>query len=396
MPADVLSALAVTAPGLAAYTSQELQARGIAASCTGVEGVSFHTSWAGVYAANLWLRTASRVIVRIAAFHAESFHELERRAQRIPWDRYVTPTLPVRFRVTCRKSRLYHSDAIAERLAASIQRIGGVVAVQSAAANDTEPVRGGASGGASEQLVVVRMYRDQCTISLDSSGELLHRRGYRQQTAKAPLRETLAAGLLTAAGWTGQGPLVDPMCGAGTLPIEGAWLARDRAPGLGRTFAFMSWPEFDRAIWDELVADARAAERPTAAVVIQASDRDAGAIAATRGNAERAGVAGDIEISQRPLADIEPPTGPGWLVANPPYGVRVGAEEQLHDLYAQLAAVARAKCAGWTMAVLAADPGLVRRVGLSFTTALRTVNGGIPVAVLTATVPRPRGGRRGG
>ena len=161
--------------------------------------------------------------------------------------------------------------------------------------------------GQTEQLVVVRLYHDRCTISLDSSGALLHRRGYRLQTAKAPLRETLAAATLIAKRPAGMGrcPLLDPMCGAGTLAIEGAWLARDRAPGLDRAFTFMHWPGFDRRAWDDLVAAARSVER-AASVAIQASDRDAGAGAATRANSFRAGVAGDIELSQRPLSGIEP------------------------------------------------------------------------------------------
>jgi putative N6-adenine-specific DNA methylase len=384
--AEGLSALAVSAPGLARLTAHELLMRGIAPTRVSVEGVSFHGSLADVCAANLWLRTASRVLVRLAAFHADSFHELERRARRVPWDRFLTTAVPVRLRVTCRKSRLYHSDAVAQRLAAAVQKAGGTLQAADADSTGPEDDPDETSSAVSEQIVVVRVYRDRCTISLDSSGALLHRRGYRQQTAKAPLRETLAAATLLAAGWHGQSPLLDPMCGAGTLAIEGAWLARGRAPGLERAFAFMHWPEFDPQTWDDLVAAARAVERPTSPVAIQASDRDAGAVAATRGNAARAGVIGDIELSQRPLSAIEPVHTPGWLVTNPPYGVRISTRATLRDLYGEIGEVARIKCAGWTIAVLAADPALTRRLGFHFTTRLRTVNGGIPVQVLTARV----------
>lgn len=384
-PADMLSALAVTAPGLAPLTADELRARGIMPTRVSVEGVSFRGSLADVCAANLWLRTASRVLVRLAVFHADSFHELERRAQRVSWNRYVTAGVPVRFRVTCRKSRLYHSDAVAQRLATAVQAAGGTLrAVDSeltAAASDSDE----AAGVANEQLVVARLYHDRCTISLDSSGVLLHRRGYRQQTAKAPLRETLAAATLLAVGWHGQSPLLDPLCGAGTLAIEGAWLARAHAPGLDRAFAFMHWPEFDRRAWDGLVAAARSTERP-ASVVIQASDRDAGAVAATHANAERAGVERDIEVSQRSLAEIEPVRTPGWLITNPPYGVRVGTRATVRDLYAQIGDVARAKCAGWNIAVVAPDPGLASKLGFRVTSRLRTVNGGIPVEVFAASI----------
>jgi putative N6-adenine-specific DNA methylase len=386
MSTDVVAALAVTAPGLAHYASQELRAQGIAPHHVGVEGASFETSLAGVYTANLWLRTASRVVIRLSTFVAESFHELERRARGVAWSRYVTAATPVRLRVTCRKSRLYHSDAVAERIAGAITRAGGVVVGGRTGADSAQGVDDDLSGAAPEQLVVVRLFRDRCTISLDSSGAMLHKRGYRLETAKAPVRETLAAAVLMAAGWSADRPLVDPFCGAGTFAIEAAWLARNRAPGLGRPFAFMHWPGFDHSVWEGLVASARSAERSGQSLVIQASDRDAGAVAATRHNADRAGVIGDVEIEQRSLSDIHPRQGPGWVVTNPPYGVRVAGNDRLQALYSQMGDVLRAKCGGWTVALLSADRTLTRLTGLPFVTRLRTVNGGIPVDVLAATV----------
>ena len=201
------------------------------------------------------------------------------------------------------------------------------------------------------------------------------------------MRETLAAAVLMASGWSGHHPLLDPFCGAGTIVIEAALLARGRAPGLGRTFAFMRWPQFDRVVWDRLVDSARSGEIPAPSIPIQASDRDAGAVAATKGNAERAGVAGDIELSQRAIAEVEPADGPGWLVTNPPYGVRVSANDPLRDLYVQIGEVARARCAGWTVGMLSADRALARLTRLPFVVKLRTSNGGIPVELLAAGVP---------
>jgi putative N6-adenine-specific DNA methylase len=386
---EVVSALAVTAPGLAPLAARELRALGMTPTDVDVEGVSFRAPLTALYQANLWLRTASRVVVRVSAFHADSFHELERRAERVAWDRYITPGVAVRLRVTCRKSRLYHSDAVAERIAGAITRAGGVLATTDEPEVVDPPTDHTAelvSRQEPVQLVVVRMYRDECTISLDSSGALLHRRGYRQETAKAPLRETLAAAVLMASGWNAQGPLLDPMCGAGTLAIEGAWLARRRAPGLGRDFSFMQWPEFDASAWDVLVEEARGNELQSAPVSIQASDRDAGATAATLRNAARAGVAGDVDVTTRTLSDIDPRRGPGWLVTNPPYGVRLGESRPLRDLYARLGQVARSKCPGWTVTLLAADRALLRQTGLSFVGVLRTVNGGIAVEAVTARI----------
>jgi putative N6-adenine-specific DNA methylase len=377
---DSLPSLAITAPGLAPLAARELLELGITPTRVSTEGVSFRASLGGIYTANLWLRTATRVVVRGAVFPAETFYELERRAARVPWLWFLTPSVPVRLRVTCRKSRLYHSEAVAERVAAAVVRAGGVMA-------GTRAKVTGAEGAAEEhdereQLVVVRIFRDQCQVSFDTSGALLHRRGYRQETAKAPIRETLAAALLTVSGWNARGPLLDPLCGSGTIAIEGAWIARRRAPGLDRRFAFMDWPDFEADTWDSVVAEARARERGSP-VPIQASDRDAGATAATVHNARRAGVAADIEVTTRSLSAIEPPAGPGWLVTNPPYGVRTGDSRRLRDLYSQIGNVARAKCPGWMVALLCADRELAGHTGLPLIRQLDTSNGGIPVTVFT-------------
>jgi putative N6-adenine-specific DNA methylase len=387
LPIDLFSCLAITAPGLARLAADEFQALefrapGVRPDRVSREGVSFRASLDGVYAANLWLRTATRVVVRLATFPAETFYELERRAGRVAWKEFITPSVPVRIRVTCRKSRLYHSDAVAQRIAAAVAKAGGVLPTSTRSDREAD------DDDMQDQLIIVRLYRDECQISIDSSGALLHRRGYRQETAKAPIRETLAAALLIVSGWDLESPLLDPMCGSGTVAIEGAWMARRRAPGRERQFAFMNWPRFDAGVWDAMVARAREGELSRAPGPIQASDRDAGATAAAVGNAARAGVENDIEITTRALSAVEPPGGmPGWLVTNPPYGVRVGERAPLRNLYAQLGKVARAKCAGWTVAFLSADGNLARHTGLPLEAQLDTSNGGIPVRVLTGPVP---------
>jgi putative N6-adenine-specific DNA methylase len=381
---DRLPCLAVTAPGLAPLAEQELRAIGITPDAVAPEGVSFRASAAQLYAANLWLRTATRVVVRVASFQAETFAELERRARRVAWSRYITPGAGVRIRVTCRKSRLYHSDAVAQRIAGAIERAGGVPMPEPE--RESEAARPAGAGGSVGQLIMVRLFRDACTVSMDSSGELLHRRGYRQETAKAPIRETLAAAVLMASGWERRGPLLDPMCGSGTIVIEGALLARRRAPGLGRPFAFMQWPEFDAAAWRTLVTQARSQELAAAPEPISGSDRDPGATAAAIGNATRAGVVEDIGFMTCPISAIEPPPGPGWLVTNPPYGVRVGERDRLRNLYAQLGQVARAKCHGWTVAVVSGNRMLTRHIRLPFITVLTTTNGGLPVELVRAVV----------
>ena len=367
-----LECFAVAAPGLEPLVAAELGAlrevRSVTVGETEPGGVSFRADRAGLYGANLHLRIASRVLVRIGAFHASAFHELERHAARLPWREFVASGRPVAFRVTSRKSRLYHQDAIAQRLLV-------------AAAGVTVP-----EGDAGQEFVV-RLFRDECTVSADASGELLHRRGYRLAAAKAPLRETLAAAMLAGSGWDGSAPLVDPMCGSGTIPIEAALLARRIPPGIARRFAFMDWPGFDESAWEQLVRQARERVLPRAPVPILGSDRDAGAVAASTANAERAGVAGDIEWRRAAISAIVPPPGPGWIVTNPPYGVRVGERRPLRDLYAQLGNVARRCCPGWEVAFLAAHPDLERQTGLDPAVRFTTENGGIRVRLVQGRVP---------
>jgi putative N6-adenine-specific DNA methylase len=376
---------AVAAPGLEPLVERELRAIGIANPRAESGGVAFAGRAEHLYRANLWLRTASRVVVRMGEFHATTFRDLEREARQLPWERFAAKGAPVRFRVTCRKSKLYHSDAVAERLAGALaHRVGGAPAVE---------VVGGEEGGESEsagsgQLFVARFLHDRCTVSADASGALLHMRGYRQAVGKAPLRETLAAALLLGAGWDGTTALVDPLCGSGTVAIEGALIARRMAPGARRRFAFMDWPGFDAPVWSEILERAEAGVLPAAPSPILASDRDAGATEAARANAERAGVAGDVAIATQALSHAEPPAGAqtGLVAANPPYGVRVGEQDRLRNLYAQLGKLLDARFGGWRVALLSADRVLEGHVGLPLAEALRTSNGGIPVRVVVGEV----------
>lgn len=385
------SAFAIAAPGLEPIVVAELDRLGIAGT---IEhgGVAWTGTLESVAHANLWLRTASRVVVRVAEFRARTFHELERHARRLPWERFVSPGASVRFRVTSRKSRLYHSDAVAQRLADAAVSSGGVApAIDPAPRARPAGTRADDDGyenddDAGGQLFVVRVLRDVCTVSVDSSGALLHRRGYRQAVAKAPLRETIAAAMLLGSDWPRTVPLVDPMCGSGTIAIEAALLARRIAPGVNRRFAFERWPDFDLASWSRMVGEAHNQELARAPATIRASDRDAGAIEAALANAERAGVAGDIELDRRAISAIEPPSGRGWVVVNPPYGVRVAEAGAVRDLFAALGNVLRARFQEWRLALLSPSEALERQVGLTLQERLSTLNGGIVVRLVTGEV----------
>lgn len=379
MPApssDLLDLFTVTAPGLEVLTAHELRALGADARVAGAGGVAWKGTRRALYDANLRLRTASRIIVRAARFHASTFHELERRAKRVPWERFVRDHEAARFRVTCHKSALYHSDAVAQRLAESVTRATGAVAV-AAGRTDDEDAEPTEVAGRAEQLFIVRVDHDTVTVSADSSGALLHRRGYRLASAKAPLRETIAAAMLLGSGWRPEEPLVDPMCGSGTLAIEGALIARRMAPGRARSFRCEAWPDADAGAWAAVRERSRSEELASAPAPIVASDRDAGAVEATRANAARAGVEGGVTVEQRPLSamELDGATG-GWVITNPPYGIRIGSD--VRNLYSKLGAILRLAPA-WRLGMLSAAPALDRQLRLSLEQVFDTRNGGIPV-----------------
>ncbi|PKN92713.1 MAG: hypothetical protein CVU44_13725 [Chloroflexi bacterium HGW-Chloroflexi-6] len=377
---------AVTAPGLWTLSAQELDAlgalpAGLPAVSTGLSraeadpgGVEFRADLAMLYRSNLHLRTTNRVLVRLGNFYyARTFTELRAGAARLAWERYLSPGQPVQIRVTCHKSKLYHSDAVAERIGLAIaDRLGQV-----------SPLQKGIDSQA--QLVLARLVNDQITISIDSSGANLHRRGYRLATAKAPLRETLAAATVLACGWDKSSPLIDPFCGSGTIPIEAALMALKIPPGIKRRFAFMDWPIFDEKVWQAVKKEAQAGPRPTPPILL-ASDRDQGAIRMAIENAERAGVADYIQFEAQAVSSIEPPQQPGWMITNPPYGQRVSSNKDLRNLYAQLGNVLRATCPNWQVGILCSDRLLLGQTGLSLDTSLRLINGGLPVILARGQV----------
>jgi putative N6-adenine-specific DNA methylase len=340
-------------------------------------GAEFEGSLKDLYLANLHLRTASRILVRLGSFRTNHFPELIRKAAALPWEHYLSSEAPVALRVTCRSSRLYHQRAVAERVVRAIgDRLGQVPPLRKFDEEATVSL---------PQLVLVRMVGDRCTISVDSSGELLHRRGYRLATAKAPLRETLAAAMLLASGWDRVSPLIDPFCGSGTIPIEAALFARGIPPGYRRTFAFMNWPTFDRALWDTLRGTFSASQEGSSPRIF-ASDRDAGAIRAAQANAVRAGVVEGIEFSRQAVSSIDPPVGPGWIVTNPPYGKRLSSNGDLRDLYAQMGNTFRSKCPGWAVTMLCDSTQLVRATRLKFDEGISTTNGGLRARIFVGRV----------
>jgi putative N6-adenine-specific DNA methylase len=372
-----LSLFAICPPGLETLTAQELGKQGVEVTEVLFGGVSFSGSWQTLYRANLCLRTASRILLRLGLFEATRFSELRRKASHLAWERYIRPRQPVIVHAACHRSRLIHQRAVAERILGAIEdRLGQPVT----------PIKASNPQSSNAQLILVRLMKDQCVISMDSSGPLLHHRGYRQATAKAPLRETLAAGLLLASGWDGHTPLLDPFCGSGTIVIEAALMAKKQPPGSWRSFAFTDWPEFDSVLWESVVTGAVPQAIESFPPII-ASDRDQGAVRSARDNALRANVLDHIEFSCRPISDVTPPQRPGWVVTNPPYGVRIGQIRDLRDLYAAFGRVLRKRCVGWNLTMLSPHRALERVTGLHFDEALSVMNGGLRVRLVKGRVP---------
>lgn len=362
-------------PGLEAVVAGEIEAafqqqfRKNILCQTEAGGVTFVGTPKRIYVANLWLRSANRVLLRIGNFDAAQFSQLVRRMSQLPWQDYIGRQTAVSFQISSKKSRLIHTGAILQRAQSGIEKKLGF------------PIRlaGDDTKAESTQKVFIRLHRDRCTVSIDSSGDHLHRRGYRQAIGKAPLRETLAAGILSLCGWSPEYALIDPFCGSGTIVIEAAMRAANIAPGLNRSFSFQQWPHFQMETWEN-IRGAAAKAIVSSQASIHGFDRDKGAIEAALGNAERAGVAGMTTFAQQPISELTTNHQRGFLITNPPYGKRIGREKPVRNLYATFGKVCRKRIDNWKIYYLCSQFELAAASGWKTTTPIATFdNGGIKV-----------------
>lgn len=347
MTSDALEIFLVAPPGLEHVLLAEAVAQGFADPQAVPGGVTLRGDWPEVWRANLVLRGAGRVLVRIGAFRAMHLAQLDKRARKFPWAEVLRPDVPLRVEVTCRKSRIYHAGAAQQRIETALrEELGATIAADAPVA------------------LKIRIEDDLCTISVDSSGESLHRRGFKLAVNKAPMRETLAALFLRECGYTGQEPVLDPMCGSGTFVIEAAEMALGLAPGRARQFAFQDLASFDPAAWQAM----RNVPPPAGTDLrFHGSDRDDGAIRMSRANAERAGVDGITDFRRASITDLERPDGPpGLVIVNPPYGGRIGDRGPLRGLYGSLGKVLAERFSGWRVGVITPDTVLARTTGLPF------------------------------
>lgn len=363
---------AVAAPGLEPAVEEEAAALGWetrreegGVALRGPEGLH--------QAANLHLRCASRVLLRLGDVRATDATTLTRGLAALEVSRVWDGRRPPRVSVTVHRSSVPEGAVLA-----AAARAWGLSQVERAGSLEED---------ASEALtLLLRLEGSTCTVSADTSGAPLYRRGYRQEIGRAPLRETLAASLLVFADYDGVEPLVDPMCGSGTFLIEGAWMSMHRAPGLEQGFGFERFPGFEPASWARLQARAREASRPAPQGPLYGFDLNAGALGTARRNARRAGVT--LTLERRDVRTLTAPgTVPGLVVANPPYGKRVGEEGDLPGLYRALGRTLRGAFRGWRVALLVPEErALVQCLELPEARSVPVRNGGLRCQVLLANV----------
>jgi putative N6-adenine-specific DNA methylase len=372
--------LAICTPGFERFVQSESAALpGATPGRIIVGGVEFQGSLDLMYHANLRLRTASRVLMRVADVRAFSYPELYDKVRRVHWELYLGSVDAVSVEVSARESRVHHETNVAKTVYEGVQSVMQRLGVAVAHSEDAR-VR-----------IYVRLYHDECTLSMDTSGEVLHKRGYREASAKAPIRETIAAGLLLACDWQRYPAIADPLCGSGTFAIEAAMMARRMCPGRLRSFAFEAWPSFHASKWERLRREAQAREDARATVRLVALDSNPGAIAATRANAARAGVLGELAIAQADCVDFNARGefgATGLVIANLPYGKRVGERREIKGLYQEFAKRLCRSCAGWDFGFVIADETLLNGTGLQVERRLPFQNGGLDVVFVQGRIRR--------
>lgn len=370
--AEELDFFATTGKGVEELLARELARLGMEGISQETGGVRFRGGMDACYRANLWLRTANRVLMPLVDFPCQNPQELYDGVREIGWERWLNPKLTLAVDCNLRDSAMTHSGFVALKTKdAVVDRL-----------RDHFGSRPNVDTKDPDLRVNVHLVKNRCTVSLDTSGAPLDRRGYRLARTEAPLRETLAAALIELTGWDGSVPLVDPMCGSGTIPIEAALKAGRRAPGLSRQFGFERWPTFDRPLWQQLVREAREQALSVLPASISGFDRSVKAVTTARENSERAGVGGLIQLAQRELSEFTPPPGPGILIINPPYGERLGEEEALKPLYRQLGDAMKQRCTGYTAYLFTGSSELAKCVGLKASRRIVLFNGPLECRLL--------------
>ena len=344
-----------------------------------VGGVYFEGRIEDAWRANLYLRTAVRVLMRVARFRAESEEELYRHAKEVDWSRFLRPDGVLIVDAQSKESALDHTRFVEQRVKDAIcDRF-----------RESTGVRPSVGRDEADLGVHVHLFRDRCTLSVDTSGRALHRRGWRREQGAAPLAETLAAAVLELSGWDRRSPLVDPFCGSGTLLVEAGLMARGVAAGAFReSFGFEGWPGHDAKAWKKLKEAARKEELSRKGPILLGYDREPEALEAARKNAAGAGLEDRLQLERASAEDFAPRPGwNAWIVSNLPYGKRVGRGDDLASTYRRFGRVLRERCAGFHVALLCAKDKVRHELELGDVEEHPLTNGGLECVVIRTRIP---------
>ena len=373
----MLQLIATSAFGIESIVRYELSQLGYEANIVGPGRIQFAGDITAMCRANLWLRTADRVLILIGRFAAPDFDALFETTKLLPWEKWISADgeFPVNGR--SRKSQLTSVPAVQRTVKRAV-----VDRLKAAHGVNELPETGPRYG------IEIALLDDEATLTIDTTGPSLHKRGYRRVAGPAPLKETLAAALVQLSFWTADRPLIDPFCGSGTIPIEAAMMGRRIAPGLNREFPAEAWPQVDRQIWTRIRAEAEAQITPALPLRIVGTDSDAEALKLARHVAQRAGVADDIHFQQRSFERLSSQREYGCVITNPPYGQRLGEREEVESLHLAIPEVLRA-LPTWSHFILTALPDFERLIQKKADRRRKLYNGRIECTYYQFHGPKP-------
>lgn len=356
--------------GMADLVEKELQSFGLKTFEKTVGGVIFESNWAGCYKANLNSRYASRILKPILDFPAYQNEDIYNNILKHDFTKYIKPNQTLAVDASVKECKMLDQRFLAMKVKdAVVDQFRDKYGSRPDVENQNPDLR-----------IHIRGYKNQYHVSIDTSGDSLFMRGYRTMTGEAPLKENLAAGLIGLSEWDMKTPIVDLFCGSGTLLIEAAMMALNIAPGLGRKrFGFMSYTDFDTAVWDKVVDEAVAAEKEELDFKFYGYDLDKKVLQIAKQNAKNAGVVDFIEFQNHSIAVAAPPEGveTGLIITNPPYGARIGDEDNLKDVYRDLGYTLKHRFMGWSAWILAGSKELLSEMKLKSTRKYFVFNGNI-------------------
>ncbi|WP_415062708.1 THUMP domain-containing class I SAM-dependent RNA methyltransferase [Bdellovibrio sp.] len=359
---------ASTARGLVEPLEKELKDLGLKVTDKYIGGVFFESNWEGCYKANLHSRLASRILKPVLDFTAYQPEELYTQILRHDFTKYIKPTQTISIDASVSESKMRDQRFVAMKVKdAIVDQFREKFGVRPDVDNENPSLR-----------IHVRAIKNQFNVAIDTSGDSLFKRGYRKEVGEAPLKENLAAGLLKVTEWDGQSPLVDFMCGSGTFLIEAAMMAMNIAPGINRKrFGFQNWLNYEEAAWEKVVQEAMDAEKEELPFKFYGYDIDNRVLKNAKDNAKRAGVDQVIEFKKEAVATVEPPVEKGMIVVNPPYGARIGDEDNLRDVYRDLGFTLKHRFKGWDAWILSGNKELIADLKLKSTRKHFVFNGNI-------------------